>query len=297
MTIQFRRGTQAGYSSLTQPRNADTLFFTSDTNALYKGDELISDGVRIVTARPSNPAHGILYFNINTKIGEAFDGTDWHTIIGDDGRRTNRFVSTEEITAGIGTLLPDLDLTVLTPLLNGAELAEGDIVIFPGGIRGEATAIDTTAETYSVVIIFIDMTGVRNTSELPIYDETRESVEESATSQAEINEQNAAHIIEAEKQIGQLIEDANGTVTKPTSMDMFAAMDSNRMVVVPISTIGGFDPPFVPKVAKTRIGDPYGTEGIYLSTIYDETDPQNPVAVSINVQVKTWAGRMEWGTF
>lgn len=41
--VKFRLVTQSEYNGLSEPRNSDILYFTSDTNKIYRGDNLLSD--------------------------------------------------------------------------------------------------------------------------------------------------------------------------------------------------------------------------------------------------------------
>jgi hypothetical protein len=74
------RGTQANYNSLGT-KNANTLYFTTDTHALYVGSDLYTEPVRFVTSRPANPATGVLYLNTTTGLGETHNGSSWTTVI------------------------------------------------------------------------------------------------------------------------------------------------------------------------------------------------------------------------
>ncbi len=72
-------GTSAAYAALVT-KDANKLYFLTDTKQLYKGEDLYSDGVRKVTARPASPAVGVLYDVTTTKTLEYYDGTAWVVI-------------------------------------------------------------------------------------------------------------------------------------------------------------------------------------------------------------------------
>lgn len=76
-------GTQAGYDAL-ESKSADKLYFCSDTRNIYKGEELYTDGVRAVSARPTTPATGVFYYITSasgTKTLEFYDGAAWHVAV------------------------------------------------------------------------------------------------------------------------------------------------------------------------------------------------------------------------
>jgi len=80
MALTFFRGTQADYDGLAVKDN-DAIYFIIDTAALYQGTTLLTDGVRLVTATPTNPATGVMYFNTTTSMGTVWNGTTWTTLI------------------------------------------------------------------------------------------------------------------------------------------------------------------------------------------------------------------------
>ena len=79
----FWTGLQANYDSLVTPRDGHSFYFCTDSRNLYLGDNLYTDGVRVVVSRPSDTtaAVGVLYINSTSGLGEVFDGTNWKTII------------------------------------------------------------------------------------------------------------------------------------------------------------------------------------------------------------------------
>lgn len=68
-------GTAAAFDAL-ETKDANKLYFLSDTKQIYKGSELYTDGIRKVTTRPTTPAKNVLY-DINGETIEYFDGTNW----------------------------------------------------------------------------------------------------------------------------------------------------------------------------------------------------------------------------
>ena len=76
MNVRFFGGTRAQYDGLSTPRNPLGLYFCADTNELFWGDRLISDGVRIIPTfadlpDPKDAADGIVYYIAQTRNGYA----------------------------------------------------------------------------------------------------------------------------------------------------------------------------------------------------------------------------------
>lgn len=74
MNVRFFGGTRAQYDSLPVPRNPLGLYFCADTNELFWGDRLISDGIRIVPTyndlpAPAEAADGVVYYVTQTRNG------------------------------------------------------------------------------------------------------------------------------------------------------------------------------------------------------------------------------------
>lgn len=64
--VSYKQGTKATYLGLTE-RSASALYFCTDTRELFKGDDLYTDGMRVVASYSALPAFGvaadgILYF-------------------------------------------------------------------------------------------------------------------------------------------------------------------------------------------------------------------------------------------
>ena len=81
--VRFYSGTKQQYLSLTT-YNPLALYFCTDTGELYRGDQCLSDGIRIVPTRADLPelscaADGIVYFIAATKSGYMIspDRTEW----------------------------------------------------------------------------------------------------------------------------------------------------------------------------------------------------------------------------
>lgn len=82
--VRFFKGTKSQYLSLSTPRNQDALYFCLDTQELYLGDLLLSDGIRVIPTRADLPdvscaADGILYYVHDSHNGYMVspDRTDW----------------------------------------------------------------------------------------------------------------------------------------------------------------------------------------------------------------------------
>ena len=71
--VKFKRLSKQKYLSYEE-YNKDTLYFCTDTKELYRGDQLLTDGLRLVPTYDDLPdfsvaADGIIYYVENTKGG------------------------------------------------------------------------------------------------------------------------------------------------------------------------------------------------------------------------------------
>lgn len=76
MSVKY--GTKAKYSALAT-KDADTLYFCTDTGELFKGSVDFSQAVRFVSEVPTAKAQGVLYVLTSGEI-KCFDGTDVKTV-------------------------------------------------------------------------------------------------------------------------------------------------------------------------------------------------------------------------
>lgn len=72
-------GTQAAYDALAT-KDANKLYFCTDTLAMYKGDALYTDAVREVTSRPTTPAVGKIYHVTSTGTLDVYVNGAWQVI-------------------------------------------------------------------------------------------------------------------------------------------------------------------------------------------------------------------------
>lgn len=79
LLLNFKYGTQSGYDQLGT-YDEGTLYFTTDTLALYKGAKLYNGGVKVVAELPTTPAMGVLYILSTTWVGQVWTGTAWKVI-------------------------------------------------------------------------------------------------------------------------------------------------------------------------------------------------------------------------
>ena len=77
--LNFTYGTQAQYDALVD-YDMGTLYWTTDTLALYKGDKLYNGGVKTVPTLPTSPALGVLYVLTTTWVGQIWTGSSWKVI-------------------------------------------------------------------------------------------------------------------------------------------------------------------------------------------------------------------------
>lgn len=73
--VKFRAGLA---KDLPKKRNADTLYWVTDTRQLYKGNDLYTDAVRVVSETPAEPLVGVLY--IVNGVVKTYTGTEWAII-------------------------------------------------------------------------------------------------------------------------------------------------------------------------------------------------------------------------
>lgn len=85
--VSYKQGSKATYLGLLA-RNPDALYFCTDTHELFRGDDLYSDGLRIVGSYQALPtyafaADGIIYFCKDTGCGYVLNETrdDWIPVI------------------------------------------------------------------------------------------------------------------------------------------------------------------------------------------------------------------------
>ena len=73
--LQFYFGTSTQFASAT--KNADALYFLTDTKQVYLGSDLYTGSTELVTEFPASPSQGILYVNTTTKEAKMWNGTAW----------------------------------------------------------------------------------------------------------------------------------------------------------------------------------------------------------------------------
>jgi hypothetical protein len=74
MNVRFFAGTRWQYDSLPTPHNPLGLYFCEDTNELFWGDRLLTDGMRVVEKfadlpEPTKAADGVVYYVTETRNG------------------------------------------------------------------------------------------------------------------------------------------------------------------------------------------------------------------------------------
>lgn len=83
MAITFEKillfGTYANYAAM-ESKDANKLYFTSDTRQLFKGSDLMTEALREVTARPETPAQGVIY-HVAGKTLEMWNGSKWVVLV------------------------------------------------------------------------------------------------------------------------------------------------------------------------------------------------------------------------
>lgn len=122
--VIYKQGTKATYLSLLE-KNPNALYFCTDTCELFKGNDLFSDGLRMVDSYDMLPefkvaADGILYFCLDNGCGYVLSrvrdawipvihGVDGVTIdIGEDGLMHVKSVAIEAVT-GLADKLAEIE--------------------------------------------------------------------------------------------------------------------------------------------------------------------------------------------
>lgn len=72
--------TKAKYTALAT-KDVDTLYFIKETQEIFKGEDLFTEPVRIVSELPATPAKGVVYIKSDTLEGSVWNGTSWTVII------------------------------------------------------------------------------------------------------------------------------------------------------------------------------------------------------------------------
>lgn len=75
----LKYGLQANYNQL-EAKDANVLYFCTDTKKIYKGDIDFTAAVRIAETKPTNPAVGVSYILGDTGAVEVYDGAQWKVI-------------------------------------------------------------------------------------------------------------------------------------------------------------------------------------------------------------------------
>lgn len=80
--FKVARGTLAQYTAkkTSSQLDADTLYFLTDTNEIYLGQNKYCEPVEVVEDFPESGAQGKLYIHQTTFECKIWDGTEWVTI-------------------------------------------------------------------------------------------------------------------------------------------------------------------------------------------------------------------------
>lgn len=73
--VKFMTGTSGSFANIT--KDADTLYFLSDTHQLYKGEDLYSKSYQVVATVPTTGVQGVLYIETSSKKLRTYNGTAW----------------------------------------------------------------------------------------------------------------------------------------------------------------------------------------------------------------------------
>lgn len=75
----LRAGLQASYNAISA-KDANVLYFCTDTGKIYKGDIDMSNTTVVAASKPETPVVGKIYFLADTKTVEVFTGAEWKVI-------------------------------------------------------------------------------------------------------------------------------------------------------------------------------------------------------------------------
>lgn len=77
--ISFYAITEAQYDAIVT-KDANALYFITDTNEIYKGESRYSHPAKVVSSYPSSGQQvGTIYVNSTTNDAKIWDGTNWYT--------------------------------------------------------------------------------------------------------------------------------------------------------------------------------------------------------------------------
>ena len=142
--IIFKVGLQAAYDALVSAGTVDagTLYFTSDTKKIYKGNALYTGSTAVVESLPAKGEEGILYVVASTGKASTWNGT---TFVG--------VAATENGTVQNPTYEASTR-TITLPIVGGSDLVINlgkDLVVESGVYDADTQAIKLTLTSGDVV--------------------------------------------------------------------------------------------------------------------------------------------------
>ena len=75
----LKAGLQAGYDAL-QTKDANVLYFCTDTGKIYKGEVDFTNSVIVAASKPATPVVGKVYFLADTNTVEVYTGGAWKVV-------------------------------------------------------------------------------------------------------------------------------------------------------------------------------------------------------------------------
>lgn len=144
-------GNQVDYNNM-ETKNPNILYFCSDTRNIYKGEELYTDGVRAVTARPSTPAVGVFYYITDiegSKKLEFYNGTTWTTVVPEivdtiDNKVTNDQLATAKSVYDFVMEVIDSIISLEVVITNVDAGTDSGTIKINKGVNNEAEPITIT---------------------------------------------------------------------------------------------------------------------------------------------------------
>jgi len=147
--IQFKRGTLANYN-LIASKDADTLYFITDTNQIFLGADEYTKSVQLVTSWPTTgQIQGKLYVNttLTPIVGRVWTGSAWQDVIGGSASPSAiSVINSLTHTGSAGDALDALQGPVITGLIDEKIDIDG-LTPFIGKVQGVATVAGDNALT------------------------------------------------------------------------------------------------------------------------------------------------------
>lgn len=152
--VKFATGTAVDYSGLST-KDANTLYFITDTRQIYKGTQLFAGGnFRVVTTYPAIGSAEVNTLYINTTDGsvEFFDGSAFTVVVKPNATTisgtgdNNALATTKAIVDYVTTAVSNIDISAVTTRVTALE---GKMTVVQGTGSGSIADAISQAKTYT----------------------------------------------------------------------------------------------------------------------------------------------------